>query len=125
MDNSGNAVIAYAGPTSPIGGISANRLSAGGSLSGRITVQNTGDAPSVALAPSGGQFVVASFSFHHTVQVTEMSASNTSLATLGPVSGEGVPAISIDGFDRYLVTYSRFNSLSGHSDIFSRRDFLS
>ena len=59
-----------------------------------------------------------------TVQVTEMSASNTSLATLGPVSGVG-PAISIDGFDRYLVTYTRFNSSSGLGDIFSRRDFLS
>ena len=49
MDNSGNAVIAYAEPTSPNGGIYANRLSAGGSLSGRITVQNTGVVPSVAL----------------------------------------------------------------------------
>ena len=55
------------------------------------------------------------------VQVTEMSAFDTSLATLGPVSGFD-PAISIDGFDRYLVTYMRFNSLSGHNDIFGRRE---
>ena len=129
MDNSGNAVIAYAEIVSSNSGIYANRLSTGGSLSGRITVQNVGGVnafdPSVALAPSGGQFVVAYDISGSTVQVTEISASNTSLATLGPVPGEDEPAISIDGFDRYLVTYPRFNSSSGHVDVFSRRDFLS
>ena len=63
MDNSGNAVIAYAELGSSDRGIYANRLSAAGSLSGRITVQDVGGVferfPSVALAPSGGQFVVA------------------------------------------------------------------
>ena len=63
MDNSGNAVIAYEELGSSDSGIYANRLSAAGSLSGRITVQDVGGvnetSPSVALAPSGGQFVVA------------------------------------------------------------------
>ena len=130
MDNSGNAVIAYEEDGSSDFGIYANRLSAGGSLSNRITVRDVGGVaergPSVALAPSGGQFVVAYSTGVglDSVQVTEMSASNTSLATLGPVSG-GLGAISIDGFDRYLVTYTLFNSLSGHNDVFGRRDFLS
>ena len=46
------------------------------------------------------------------------------LATLDRLSGFD-PAVSINGSDHYLVTYTRFNSSSGHNDIFSRRDFLS
>ena len=58
------------------------------------------------------------------VHVTEMSASDTELETHALFTGFD-PAVSIDGSDRYLVTYTRFNSSSGHNDIFSRRDFLS
>jgi hypothetical protein len=53
-----------------------------------------------------------------------MDSNNAQLATLGPVTGFN-PWISIDGFDRYVVTYTRYNSSSGHYDVFSRRDFLS
>jgi len=34
------------------------------------------------------------------------------------------PALGIDGFGRYIVTYMHFNGSTGHFDIFSRRDVL-
>jgi len=34
------------------------------------------------------------------------------------------PALGIDGFGRYIVTYTHFNGSTGHFDIFSRRDVL-
>jgi hypothetical protein len=129
MDNAGNAVVAYTEAANGSNdGIYANRLSSGGTVSGRITVHDvlgfSDFVGSVALAPTGGQFVVAYDTDLGGVQVTEMGADNSVLATLGPVDAV-FPAISIDGFDRYLVTYERFNAATGHYDIFSRRDFLS
>jgi hypothetical protein len=74
----------------------------------------------VALAETGGMFVVA-YNTESGVQVTELSASNSPVTTLGPVTGSN-PAISIDGYNRYLVTYTYFNG--SNDDIFSRRDLL-
>src|SRR5262249_1541667 len=124
MDNAGNAVVAYQEYITPDWGIYANRVSSAGVVGGRIQVQDHGGGvnelyPSVALAPSGGLFVVA-YDTPGGVQVTEMSAADTAMATLGPVTGSG-PAISIDGYGRYLVTYYRSNP----ANVFSRRDFLS
>jgi hypothetical protein len=126
MDNNGNAVVAYQEQVGSGTGIYANRLSAGGIVSGRITVQdaagiNETDA-AVALTPTVGAFVVA-YQTPSGVQGTEMGSNNASLATLGPVVGFG-SAASVDGFNRLVVTYTRSNSLTNHDDIFSRRDFL-
>jgi hypothetical protein len=132
MDNQGNAVVAYQEFITPDWGIYANRVSSTGVVGARITVRDAGGgfnetAPAVALAPTGGVanahlFVVA-YDTPNGVQVTEMSETDTPLATLGPVTG-ALPAISIDGSNRYLVTYHRHDN-SGHEDIYSRRDFLS
>jgi hypothetical protein len=128
MDNAGNAVVAYTENFPLFDGIFANRVTSGGSVGGRIEVSAVFGIDeinaSVALAPTGGQFVVAYDNDNGTVSVTEMGSDDSVLATLGPVTGSN-PAISIDGFDRYLVTYQRFNASTGHEDIFSRRDFLS
>jgi hypothetical protein len=130
MDNAGNAVIAYEESIGSDYGIYANRLSSGGSVGGRITVRNDAalneNRPSVVLAPTGGQFVVAygTHDIRSAVQVTEMGSNDVPLTTLGPITGFNA-AISIDGYDRYVVTYTQFNSATGHEDIFSRRYFLS
>jgi hypothetical protein len=135
MDNAGNAVVAYGRIVGDSGtGVYANRLSSGGAVSGMITVQDPSFAneefPSVALAPTGGRFVVVeslSFSgglFQH--KVTAITSANTVLATFGPVGAfsDSSAAISVDGLDRFFVTYAALNLSTDHQEIVSGRDFL-
>jgi hypothetical protein len=49
-------------------------------------------------------------------------SDDTPLTNLEQVNGIS-PSISIDGLGRYFVTYTRYNVLSGHDDIFGRRGF--
>jgi hypothetical protein len=138
MDAAGNAEVAY---QELIGGlrtdIVANRLSRDGSVGNGIfiAVSNFNDAlyPSVALTPSGGQFVVAYDSVLPSgisggVGTTEMAAAEDTVrfhgfSTDGPFVGNG-PAVSIDGFDRNVVTYEWSNPATNRHDVFSRRFFL-
>jgi hypothetical protein len=134
MDNAGNAVVAYGRVDSGGVGIDANRLSSGGVVGGLITVQTPSHSieefASVALAPNGGRFVVAdseAFSggfFQH--QVTAIASDNTLLATFGPVGAfsDSSTAISVDGLDRFFVTYAGLDLLTDHQEILSGRDFL-
>jgi hypothetical protein len=126
MDNAGNAVVAYAEFVGIDDGIYANRWSSSNVVSSKINVHNTFGIderfPSVALAPTGGQFVVA-YNTNDGFQATEIDANNKHVTTFGPVDGSG-PAMSVDGSGHWLVTYERSNSSSGHLDIFGRRDFL-
>jgi hypothetical protein len=124
MDNAGNAVVAYQRYAGPFGAIYANRLSSGGAVGNLVFAQSVdaGTNPSVALAPTGGQYVVA-YDTDFGVEVTEVDSDDAPLGTLGPVNGFG-PAISLDGFGRYTVTYERVNATTGYFDIFSRRDLL-
>ncbi len=134
MDASGNAVVAYARLLSSGVGIYANRLSSGGIVGGMITVQAPSHAneefPSVAIAPTGGRFVVASSAFlsgglfQH--QVTAIAANNTPLATFGPVGAfsDSTTAISVDGLDRFFMTYAGLDLSTDHQEILSGRDFL-
>lgn len=133
MDNKGNAVVVYEHQFSTTDhDIYARRVSTGGSVSA-INFVNTDTAnetaPHVAVAsggPTNGNQYVVAYGTPSGVKVTEMSTGTVAfpVASLGPVTGSDA-AISIDGFNRYLVTYTRSNSSSGHLDIFSRRDFLS
>jgi hypothetical protein len=140
MDNAGNAVVAYQEFFGVQSTIVANRLGSDGSLGLEIQVAIF-DAfsginavnPSVALAPSGGRFVVAYDSVLGSgtsvgVWADEVAADDTvrfvgAPPSVGPFTGVS-PAVSIDGFGRYIVTYGRFNPATNRADIFSRRSFL-
>jgi hypothetical protein len=106
MDNFGNAVVAY---QKLVGGdfdIKARRVSSIGSLGSEINIQSTSSdetSPSVALKRGGGGFVVAYNSSGH-VKATEVSAFDSVLATNDAGSLRSAPAVSIDGFDRYMLT---------------------
>jgi hypothetical protein len=137
MDDAGNAVVAYQELVGDIHNeIVANRLGSDGSVGPMIFVATPflGDAltPSVALAPTGGQFVVAYDSvlasgISEGVRMIEVAADDTVRfhgdSTDGPFDGVG-PAVSVDGFGRYVVTYARRNPATNRVDIFSRRFFL-
>jgi hypothetical protein len=137
MDTGGNAVVAYQELINGIvNDIVANRLGSDGSVGPRIFVATPlfGNAlnPSVALAPTGHQFVVAYESasaagVSEGVRTVEVAADDTVRfhgdSTDGPFNGVS-PAVSIDGFGRYIVTYERFNPATNRADIFSRRFFL-
>jgi hypothetical protein len=130
MDNAGNAVVAYQIFVGSDWGVYANRVTSGGSVGSVIDVEDFSGVDetdaAVALAPTGGLYVV-SYELNSGsggFQVTEMSASDSPLATLGPVTGFNA-AISIDGFNRYLVTYTYGTVTNGSNlDIYSRRDLL-
>jgi hypothetical protein len=128
MDNAGNAVVAwqhaYSGSDHDI---YARRVSSGGTLGPVVYVRTAGTydyAPSVALAPTTGHFVVAYVVSGSTSQIgaSEFDANNARLTDSPLVSGYDA-SISIDGFNRYLVTYSKTGS--SVTDVYSRRDFVS
>jgi hypothetical protein len=124
MDNAGNAVVVY---QEQVGGdfdIKARRVSSSGVVGSEINVRASGlddTNPSVALAPTGGQFVVA-YGTGGQIEVAEVSATDSVKAILGPVAGSDA-VVSIDGLGRYEVTYSKIVGV--RSTIFKRRDFLS
>jgi hypothetical protein len=138
MDAAGNAVVAYQESLGSHSIIVANRLGSDGSVGSVIFVAESSDIdavnPSVALAPTGGRFVVAYSSVLASgvgvgVRASEVAAddtvrfTNTSGPAVEPFDGNS-PAVSIDGFGRYVITYARFNTPTNREDIFSRRFFL-
>jgi hypothetical protein len=136
MDNAGNAVVAYVESISGSSGIFANRVSAAGVVGPRITVAYGGGsdwAPSVALSPTTGAFVVAyeTNAFNAGVyslgfRAVEFSAGDVPLEPLSEAIGSlddgSWVSVSIDAHGRYVVTYSQTNGT--HSQINSLRDFL-
>jgi hypothetical protein len=133
LDNAGNAVVTYEENANGNDfGIYANRWSSSNVVSSRILVHDESGVgeyvPAVALAPTGGQFVVAYNSDSGGAEVAEMGSNNSQLTvyTTGGIDVPGGfnPAISIDGLDRYVVTYTKSNPATNHEDIFSRRSFL-
>ena len=109
MDNFGNAVVAYQ-KLAANGGfdIKAKRVSAAASLGAELNIQSTSaneNSPSVALKRGGGGFVV-SYNSTSNVKVTEVSAFDTVVATHDAGSLRSGPAVSIDGFDHYMLTYT-------------------
>jgi hypothetical protein len=136
MDAAGNAVVVYQEIFGVVNDIVANRLGSDGSVGSSILVANPffnkALNPSVALAPTGGQFVVAydtvlPSGLSGGVRTIEVAANDTVRfhgdSTEGPFDGIS-PAVSIDGFGRYVLTYERFNPATNRVDIFSRRFFL-
>jgi hypothetical protein len=142
MDNAGNAVVAYTEKFGPFifspTGVFASRVSAAGVVGPRITVAYGGGnywAPTVALSPTTGAFVVAFetnvfndiYGFVQGVYAVEFSASSTPLEPMSraigsPDDGSGV-SVSIDAHGRYVVTFVQTNG--AHKEVDSLRDFLS
>jgi hypothetical protein len=140
MDDAGNAVVAYQEFFGVHSTIVANRLGRDGSVGRDIQVAifdafSGIDAvnPSVALAPSGGRFVVAYDTMLRSgpsvgVRADEVAADDSvrffgAPPSVGPFDGVS-SGVSIDGFGRYVVTYERRNPSTNRMDIFSRRFFL-
>jgi hypothetical protein len=128
MDNSANAVVAWQqqGGVSP--SIKARRISAGGAAGSPITIAVAGQTLSdtkVALKQGGGGFVVVynSLDGAGNVKVAEVSSSGT--VTTFNVNGRGDPAVSINGFGDYLVTYTSSDGVPGGLNIRGRRGHLS
>jgi hypothetical protein len=126
MDNAGNAVVVYQEFRSDLGKfkIEARRVSSSGVDGNVFDVPGSSldeRHPKVALAPTGGQFVVV-FEAGSQLGLTEMSATNSFKTAFGPFDGFD-PSISIDGLGRYTVTYTK--GPFGAQHIFKRRDFLS
>jgi hypothetical protein len=141
MDDAGNAVVAYVEALGATTAVFANRVTAAGAVGPRISVSDdSGDdqAPSVALSPTTGAFVVAFETTHFSIgdpffnvfvpgfYAVEFSAADTALEPLFeaagyPDDGSGV-SVSIDGHDRYLVTSAQRDGLTDEVD--SLRDFL-
>jgi hypothetical protein len=144
MDNAGNAVVAYAEALGSfiahLNGVFANRVSAAGLVGPQITVASGGGsyfAPSVAVSPTTGAFVIA---FENSTYIAiggilrevyawnalEFSASDTAMEPLSQAigslqDGSGV-WVSIDAHGRYLVTFALSNGPNVEVDSF--RDFL-
>jgi hypothetical protein len=81
MDSKGNVVVAYQEFVGADWDVRANRVSSAGVVGGPIVISAQGGGfdetdPAVALAPTGGLFVVA-YDTPSGVQVTEMSATDT------------------------------------------------
>jgi len=137
IDNAGSAIVAYqrefgAGDRD----VHARRVNNDGVVGGLLAIADSTEdeySPSIALAQVGGRYVATYYTWPTDagVAVREFSPTGVLLATLGPVTandpvgdfaGQYRPAISIDGFNRYMVTYTRFGGAD--QDIFVRRDLL-
>jgi hypothetical protein len=109
VDDSGNSVTAFMEWGNGGTDVKARRVSAAG-IAGRVlTIANTTDqegGPSVAMKRGGGGFVVAydsDFGPRFQVMVAEVSASDT-VTTFDAGQPRFGTAVSIDGFDNYIVT---------------------
>jgi hypothetical protein len=131
-DRDGNVVVAYGRTNNGDSGIYANRLTwSTGTVSPMLTVRDVAgvneSGPSVALSQTTGDFVVAyNVGGTSTTQVAEVNGADAVTSVSGAFLGFD-PAVSIDGLNRYVVTYTRFNADAGGTnsyDIFSRRSFL-
>jgi hypothetical protein len=131
MDNAGNAVVAYQETVGGTSGIYADRLSSGGVVGGQVTVQGGAlfaGLPSVALAATGGQYVVAYYAVNadttEGVEVTEVGSGDSPMATFGALASDPcIPGLSIDGLDSFMVTFQSVGP-TGHEEIYSVRDLL-
>ena len=124
MDIFGNAVVAYQRLVGNDFDIKARRVSGLGTVGSEINIRNTTNQelnPSVALRRTGGAFVVA-YNTPGTVEVAEVTASNTVSAVRNVGTARFGPAVSIDASGRYLATYT--SNDGGDLNIRRRSGFL-
>jgi hypothetical protein len=128
MDRSGNAVVAWQRGFQF--NIKARRVSSTGLASAEINIASNGQAvernASVALAQSGGRFVVAydtAVIFTSTrTEVAEVSATN--VVTTFDAGVRSNPAVSINGANNYLVTYNSDDGPTDGQNVRGRRGHL-
>jgi hypothetical protein len=127
VDNNGNSVTAWSTPGNGGSDVKARRVSVSGIAGPVLTIASTSDSesgPSVAMKRGGGSFVVAYDSdsgSRFQVMVAEVSASNA-ITTLDAGQPRFGTAVSIDGFDNYIVTYTARDKLD--LNIHERRGHL-
>jgi hypothetical protein len=122
VDNFDNAVVAYDRSGTSI---LARRVGSNGSLGAEINIasSSTGvSVPSVALKRGGGGFVVAYQTYENGLRtkVGEVTAFNAVLTYDAGL--RTTPAVSINGFDDYILTYT--SSDAGDANIRGRRGHL-
>ena len=127
VDNNGNSVTAWAVVGNGGSDVKARRVSSSGIAGPVLNIASTSDlegGPSVAMKRGGGSFVVAydsDFGSRLQVMVAEVSAFNT-VTTLDAGQPRFGSAVSIDGFDNYIVTYTARDGLD--LNIHERRGHL-
>jgi hypothetical protein len=117
VDDFGNAVVAYQKLVGSDFDIKARRVSSAGIAGSEINIQSTTaneTAPSVALNRGGGGFVVA-YNGASGATVSEVSATDAVLATFSLGFFREGPAVSIDGFGEYLLTYNSTDVFFDHN----------
>jgi hypothetical protein len=122
VDNFDNAVVAYDRSGTSI---LARRVNSNGSLGALVNIATSSagvSAPSVALKRGGGGFVVAYQAFENGLRtkVGEVTAFNAVLTYDAGL--RTTPAVSINGFDDYILTYT--SSDAGDANIRGRRGHL-
>ena len=134
VDDSGNSVTAWSANGNGGSDVKARRVSASGIAGPVLNIASTSDnegGPSVAMKRDrhgGGSFVVAYNSSSASVSgtrlqvlVAEVSGSDV-VTTLDAGQPRFGPAVSIDGFDNYIVTYSDISGID--LNIHERRGHL-
>jgi hypothetical protein len=109
MDNSGNAVVAYQRTNAGNADIFARRVSSTGILGTNIPIAATSFAeqnPSVALKRTGGEYVVVFDSTVASTHVNVAEVSSTDKVKIFDAGQRFNAAVSINGFDNYIVTYT-------------------
>lgn len=127
MDRNGNAVVAWERAGNGGFDIKARRVNAAGVMGSELTIANSSANevnPSVAIKRNGGAFVVSYQSMTASptrVKVAEVSSSDHVLVTFD--AGQRFDAaVSINGFDQYMLTYTSLDS--GDLNIRGRRGHL-
>src|SRR5262245_41541581 len=118
MDRNGNAVVAWQVSSGSDWNIQARRVSSSGTLGSVLNLPVTAareTAPSVALDPSNGKFVVAyqaDTSSTKSVKVTEVSARNSIVRTSTFGTGVTDVSASVNANHSYLVVVSSIGRTS-------------
>lgn len=114
IDQSGNSIFAWeSGPNMANRDVIARRMSPAGALAPTFAISNVAAAnetrPSIALAPTSGQFAVV---YEYTAGgVTsamdkEFNAANANMLTVNMGASRNMPVVSVGPNQQYIVTYT-------------------
>lgn len=123
IDQGGNCIFAWeSGPSTVSRDVLARRMTPAGALQPTFVISNVAAAeetrPSVALAPTSGQFAVVYESTAGGVTssyVKEFNAANANVLTLNMGADRNTPVVSVGPNQQYIVTYT--NLIGSASDL--------